>query len=65
MTIALAQGRPARKTAGPSATSFVAAHRKELGTVGVTVPFFAYTACFLLVPTIIVVVGALDRKSVV
>ena len=58
MTIALAQGRPARKTAGPSATSFVAAHRKELGTVGVTVPFFTYTACFLLVPTIIVVVGA-------
>ena len=58
MTIALAQGRPAGKTAGPSATSFVAAHRKELGTVGVTVPFFAYTTCFLLVPTIIVVVGA-------
>ncbi len=58
MSVALAQGRPSGKTAGPSATSFVAAHRKELGTVGVTVPFFAYTTCFLLVPTIIVVVGA-------
>lgn len=59
MTTAIAQGHPAGgKLAGSSATSFVAAHRKELGTIGVTVPFFAYTACFLLLPTAIVVVGA-------
>lgn len=62
MTASIAQYGPvAAKGAGPSATSAssaIARHRKELGTFAVTIPFFAYTACFLLAPTVIVVVGA-------
>lgn len=33
-------------------------HRRTLGTAAVSIPFFAYMTCFLLVPTAIVVVGA-------
>lgn len=42
--------REARGTRGngPSATSDFATHRREIGTFVVTIPFFAYTACFLL-----------------
>ena len=52
--------REARGTRGngPSATSDFATHRREIGTFVVTIPFFAYTACFLLAPTVIVIVGA-------
>ena len=69
MTAAIAQNGPAAaKAAGPSATpsaaSFVLAkHRQELGTLASTLPFFAYTACFLLAPTVIVVVGAFQDRS--
>lgn len=48
---------------GPSATSTFAAHRREIGTFGVTIPFFAYTACFLLAPTVIVIVGAFHNAN--
>lgn len=49
--------------ASGSLTSVIARHRKELGTLGVTIPFFAYTACFLLAPTLIVVVGAFSSTD--
>ena len=58
MTAAIApiasNGPAAAKAAGPSATpasplsSAMAKHRQELGTLATTLPFFAYTACFLL-----------------
>lgn len=48
---------------GPSVTSAIAAHRREIGTFGVTIPFFAYTACFLLSPTVIVIVGAFQNTD--
>lgn len=67
MTAAIAQnGSVAGKAAGPSATSSssaIARHRKELGTFAVTIPFFAYTACFLLAPTVIVIVGAFQTRD--
>ena len=57
MTAAIApiasNGPAAAKAAGPSATpasplsSAMAKHRQELGTLATTLPFFAYTACFL------------------
>jgi len=43
-------------------TSF-SAHKRELGTFAVAIPFFAYTACFLLAPTVIVVVGAFQSAD--
>lgn len=65
MTAAIApiasNGPAAAKAAGPSATpatpasplsSAMAKHRQELGTLATTLPFFAYTACFLLAPTV-------------
>lgn len=68
MTAATYPGSPATAgatrtpaTAGPSASphlSIFTRHRKQLGTVAVSIPFFAYTACFLLAPTLIVVFGA-------
>ena len=70
MTAAIAQNGPAAaKVAGPSAnsssssSSTLARHRQELGTFAVTLPFFAYTACFLLAPTVIVVVGAFQTRD--
>ncbi|PWG62750.1 ABC transporter permease [Bifidobacterium callitrichidarum] len=65
MTAAIAQNGPAAaKAAGPSATSStLARHRQELGTLAVTLPFFAYTACFLLAPTVIVVLGAFQTRD--
>ena len=69
MTAAIAQNGPAAaKAAGPSATpsaasSVLAKHRQELGTLASTLPFFAYTACFLLAPTVIVVVGVFQDRS--
>ncbi len=70
MTAAIAQNGPAAaKAAGPSATpasplsSAMAKHRQELGTLATTLPFFAYTACFLLAPTVIVIVGAFQDRS--
>ena len=58
-------GRKARgmQGSGPSVTSAIAAHRREIGTFGVTIPFFAYTACFLLSPTVIVIVGAFQNAD--
>lgn len=61
-------GRKAREArgmrgGGPSTTSALAAHRREIGTFGVTIPFFAYTACFLLSPTVIVIVGAFQNAD--
>ena len=59
----------AAKAAGPSATSAsplssaMAKHRQELGTLATTLPFFAYTACFLLAPTVIVIIGAFQNRS--
>ena len=44
MTAVLTSGAHAKR-AGSSAISF-AAHRRELGTIAVSIPFFAYTACF-------------------
>ena len=41
----------------------MAKHRQELGTLATTLPFFAYTACFLLAPTVIVIVGAFQDRS--
>ena len=71
MTAAIApiasNGPAAAKAAGPSATpasplsSAMAKHRQELGTLATTLPFFAYTACFLLAPTVIVIVGAFQN----
>ena len=66
MTAAIAQNGSAAKPAGPSATSSssaIARHRKELGTFAVTIPFFAYTACFLLAPTVIVIIGAFQTRD--
>lgn len=54
----------ARVNRGRAASSpAISAHRKALGTIGVTIPFFAYTACFLLAPTLIVVFGAFTSAS--
>lgn len=50
------------RTAGSFASRF-SSHRAQLGTVGITVPFFAYTSCFLLAPTLIVVFGAFTSRS--
>lgn len=50
--------RSVRPAAARPISDALARHRKALGTVAVSVPFFAYTACFLLAPTLIVVVGA-------
>ena len=61
MTAVLTSGAHAKR-AGSSAISF-AAHRRELGTIAVSIPFFAYTACFLLAPTVIVIVGAFQDRS--
>ncbi len=36
---------------------------RKLGTLATTLPFFAYTACFLLAPTVIVIVGAFQDRS--
>lgn len=72
MTAAIApiapNGPAASKAAGPSAasspaSSALAKHRQELGTLATTLPFFAYTACFLLAPTVIVVIGAFQDRS--
>ena len=64
MSSAISLGGPvARKAAGPSATFALARHRNELGTFVVSIPFFAYTACFLLAPTVIVVVGAFQTRG--
>lgn len=73
MTAAIApiasNGPAAAKAAGPSATpasplsSAMAKHRQKLGTLATTLPFFAYTACFLLAPTVIVIVGAFQDRS--
>lgn len=52
--------------AGPSASSqpsITARHRKQLGTFAVSMPFFAYTACFLLAPTLIVIFGAFQSSQ--
>ncbi len=52
--------------AGPSASqhpSVAARHRKQLGTFAVSIPFFAYTVCFLLAPTVIVIVGAFRTSN--
>lgn len=61
MTAVLTSGAHAKR-AGSSAISF-AAHRRELGTIAVSIPFFAYTACFLLAPTVIVIVGAFQSAD--
>lgn len=58
MTANFPQGKPAAATAGSSRISPFSSHRNELGALAATLPFFAYTACFLLIPTLIVVVGA-------
>ena len=50
------------RRAGSVSTSF-SAHKRELGTFAVAIPFFAYTACFLLAPTVIVVVGAFQSAD--
>ena len=51
------------RSGGSVSSSLIAAHRTEFNTIGVTIPFFAYTTCFLLVPTLIVVVGAFTSSS--
>ena len=72
MTAAIApiapNGPAASKAAGPSAastpaSSALAKHRQELGTLTATLPFFAYTACFLLAPPVIVIIGAFQDRS--
>ncbi|NMM94508.1 ABC transporter permease [Bifidobacterium oedipodis] len=64
MTAAIVSSAPATgKGAARSATSALAKHRQELSTVAVTIPFFAYTACFLLAPTIIVIIGAFQTRD--
>lgn len=50
------------RRAGSVSISF-SAHKRELGTFAVAIPFFAYTACFLLAPTVIVVVGAFQSAD--
>ena len=61
MTAVLASGARA-SSAGSSAFS-LSAHKRELGTFAVSIPFFAYTACFLLAPTVIVIVGAFQTAD--
>ncbi|ETO97991.1 ABC transporter, permease protein [Bifidobacterium sp. MSTE12] len=61
MTAALTSGARANR-AGSSAIS-LSAHKRELGTFAVSIPFFAYTACFLLAPTAIVVIGAFQAAD--
>lgn len=61
MTATLTSGARAGR-AGSCAISF-SAHKRELGTFAVSIPFFAYTACFLLAPTAIVVVGAFQNAD--
>lgn len=64
MSVATFAGAPAAaKATGPSLTSALAKHRQELGTVAVTIPFFAYAACFLLAPTAIVIIGAFQTRD--
>lgn len=64
MATALTRNGPAtNKAASRSAASSLANGRQELSTIGVTIPFFAYTACFLLAPTVIVVFGAFTSAS--
>ena len=64
MTAAIVSGAPSTgKGAARSVTSTLAKHRQELGTVVVTIPFFAYTACFLLAPTVIVIIGAFQTRD--
>lgn len=65
MTAAIAQNGPATQFAGPSASSSsaIAKHRQEISTFAVTLPFFAYTACFLLAPTVIVIIGAFQTRD--
>ena len=69
MTAAIApiasNGPAAAKAAGPSATpaSPLSSAMAKLGTLATTLPFFAYTACFLLAPTVIVIVGAFQDRS--
>lgn len=61
MTAALTSGARANR-AGSSAIS-LSAHKRELGTFAVSIPFFTYTACFLLAPTAIVVIGAFQAAD--
>ena len=61
MTAALTSGARANR-AGSSAIS-LSAHKRELGTFAVSIPFFAYTACFLLAPTAIVVIDAFQAAD--
>ncbi|MCH4210119.1 ABC transporter permease [Bifidobacterium sp.] len=63
MTASFPQGKPAAATAGSSRIPSLSSHRNELGAIAVTLPFFAYSACFLLVPTLIVVVGAFEAAD--
>ena len=64
MSAATAPNQPAvPSTAGMSASSTLSSHRAELNTIAVTLPFFAYSVCFLLVPTVIVVVGAFTASD--
>ena len=59
MSAAASPSQPAVPSpAGTSASSMWSSHRREWNTVGVTIPFFAYSACFLIAPTLIVVIGA-------
>ena len=64
MSLASAQQQPvATSASGSPASSTHFSHRTQWHTIGVTIPFFAYSACFLLAPTVIVVVGAFTDAS--
>lgn len=52
----------ARRSENPIAETY-AKHRKTIGTISITIPFFAYSACFLLAPTLIVVIGAFQSAD--
>ena len=59
MSATASSGQPAAaNSAGLSASATLSSHRTQWHTVGVTIPFFAYSTCFLLIPTLIVVIGA-------
>lgn len=64
MSITHTASRPsAHRSEDLKAHSTSSTLRKGIADAAISIPFFAYTACFLLVPTLIVIVGAFTSRT--
>lgn len=63
MTIAPSRLKADRRSGAHCATHPLAFRSRRVGAAAVAIPFFAYAACFLLAPTVIVIRGAFTSPS--